>query len=280
MLYDTMKTEFSLLLSIFGALVLLFALLSVYNAHIRQQYSYKKWLSLLYALMCTDFTVLFISVTLPYEHYLVFFKYMFSLLILITIAVSFICIKNYLSVKNTNENILKIDILNSINDYVLVFDQNCEIILSTCPKELEQKVNLAKENTTFEIEFNNEYFTAEFSKIIKANSQIGYVGILHNITAEKDILLLLSQKIKKLSQINETLMLEVNIDNALLIEKQRRQLSIDIQEEIDKKITTLINKIKELEKETKTDAKANNLMVLADSLRLILADIRKIVYGR
>jgi hypothetical protein len=302
MLYDTMKIDFIFQLSVFASFSLFFALLFIYNAHTSQRLLYKKWIVALFGLLSADFAILFIRVTAPYKSQSAFLLYSFIILTTITVAVSLICLTHYIKEKKSIKKALNIDILHYIDDYVLVFDNNGELVLSTCPKDLEKKVNFTKEETTFEVELNNECFTASLSPIMqkwhsphyteqvcekkdtscnsKNNMPIGAVGIFHNITSEKNILFTLSEKINRLSEINENLLHEVNIDDILLIAEQRKQLSIDIQEEINKKITILIKQIKELEEDVKIDIRMNNLALLADSLRLILTDIRKIVYGR
>jgi hypothetical protein len=280
MIYQTILPEFAHYLFLYGMLAGLFALVFIHNLYNYQPFNYKKGLMILFALLSAFFITLFIRVTAPYK-FSADFLFGISVLLIVSAAVSgAYSLSAYLREKGDIKPALKINILHFVDDYVMVFDKDGSLIFSTCPKEIESKISMLKEELRSELEHEGEYFHFSFSPVLDNDCPTGSVGIISNITVEKKLLAELAIKGENLDYINQELDKQVNVDDALLIAKQQRQVSMEIQENIEQKISELIKVIAQIEEEKFITKQIRNIEELAEKLRFILQDIRKIVYGR
>lgn len=280
MLYQTILPEFAPQLLLFGALAAFFAMLLIYNLHNYQPFHYKKGVIVLCSLLCAFFIILFIRVTAPYKNIA---DFLFGFSVLISVAAVFAAAFSLSSYKKEKIHVkapLNINILHHVDDYTLVFDKDGFLIFSTCPNELEAKVRFLREETAYEIDHGGQNYLLSYSPVMDKDTVVGFIGIINNITVEKKLLSDLSDKIKGLNIINQELDKQVNIDDALLIAKHQQQVSLEIQEKIAKKISELIKMIAQIEDERSKTDQIRNVELLAEKLRFILQDIRKIVYGR
>lgn len=280
MIYQTILPEFAPRLILFGALAAIFAMIFIYNLHNYQPLRYRKGTVILCAIISSGFITLFIRVTAPYKYTADILLYVFVLLTAAAAVTGAYSILFYFVEKSEAKAPLQINILHFIDDYVAVFDKDRSLIFSTCPNELDAEICLQREEKSCEFEYQGRYYQVSFSPVMNKDSVVGFVEIISNITMEKNLLMDLSEKIANLNIINQALDKQVNIDDALLIAKHQQQVALEIQENIEQKISELIRMIAQMEKERSRAEQIRNVELLAEKLRLILQDIRKIVYGR
>ena len=280
MLYQTMRPEFAPLLFVYGALAATFAMLLIYNLHTYQPLFYKKGLICFCTAFCACFILLFIRVTAPYQSA---YNSLFAVSVSLAGAGMFAGLFSlffYKREKHTIKAAPHINILNYTDDYAVIFAKDKELLFSTCPKELESKIHLREEASSYEFKHIGQHFQVSFSPVLDKASTIGYVGIISDITTEKNLLAELSEKIDNLNLINQELDKQVSVDDALLVARQQQRVSLEIQSEIEQKITELIKMIAQFENESSNINQIRNIEILAEHLRFILRDIRNIVYGR
>ena len=189
--------------------------------------------------------------------------------------------------------------LNQIDDYVFVFDRNGEIAAQNTPlhspplfkrqlASINEMIQLLKNDRiagilikplTFEMAFDIRRFYISSSIISdKTGNHIGAVMIIHDITNEQDLIHELQLKNEQIRLTNTQLMQEININEELLIQKERETMSLEIQSEIGIKMEMVIKHIEDSIRVEDKAIKLLNLKNLANSLRDILADIRRVVY--
>lgn len=303
MIFDKMKPEFIILLLLFGVLCILFLLSSIRTGfHSNGQMSAK-----FKAIACFStsivFTLFFIKTTAPTKAINnILVLALFSALVLsglIWTATAFVFIKT----KNTYLKPLFFykDLLDEIDDYVMIFNEKGEAVAQNSPKskellfaqpvtsledvmealEIPAFLSMLKEPAEIRITANNRHYLINSSIIRDKKERVsGTVFVFHDVTKEQQLIDELKEKNDQITQMNEQLMQEIEVDEALLDQKERERLATAIQHELDTKLNETICKIDDRIKsnENSRAEKEHSLKTLAEDLRNILEDIRRVVY--
>lgn len=302
MIYNIMKPEFIVLLFLFGSLCVAFLLLSIrigfYSsgqlAYILKAVSY---LSL--SLLCA---MLFIKTTAPTQAILDYLNVIFYLGIVISLSLWLTTF--FIQWKANPSQLQQLfsygDLLDQIDDFVLIFDKNSELAAQNTPlnkeplfskqlatlndvvKELNTPTLLAvlREPIAFNTEIKDRHFFINSSIILKEAKVIGAIVLFQDITKEQTLIYELEMKNQQIVLMNTQLLQEMKVDEALLAQKERQRLSSAIQQELGKKMNTFITMVDSMIRENTNQhaQKVHNLRKITDSLRDILAEIRRDVY--
>jgi hypothetical protein len=193
------------------------------------------------------------------------------------------------------------DFLDDIDDYVFIYNSAGEQVFHNNPKSKEallpadavalqaaagvpESIRLAgdsSEVTEQKIALNNRYFYANTSIIRDKNdNKAGVVLIFHDITEEQQLIDELEEKNVLITKANEELMQAMDIDEALFAQEEREKIAAEIRQELEAKMNETLRFIDVFNStgQESRGQKEKNLRSLAEQLRRVLADIRRIVY--
>lgn len=303
MIFDTMKPAFIWLLLIFGSLCITFLLSSVRAGfHSNRQIS-SNLKAAGYLLLAIVFAAAFIRTTAPSKPYSDFLGIFLWSACAVSTVVWAVTAAAYMRTKKAYfEPVIHFkDLLDDIDDYVFIFDAAGEPVLHNNPKGSEKifpaNVNSLREASALfdaadlteafmdaaehRIEISNRYFVVNSSVIRdKKNTAAGTVLIFHDITKEQLLIDELEAKNILVAQTNEKLFQAIEVDEALLAQEERENLAAEIRLELEAKMNDTIRFIDSLSTAVDENQaqKEQNLRNLAERLRSVLADIRRMVY--
>ncbi|MDD3349818.1 MAG: hypothetical protein PHC40_03060 [Eubacteriales bacterium] len=177
-------------------------------------------------------------------------------------------------------------ILDDIDDYVFVFDRHGQLVGQNHPRS--KPPLLARDISAVdslvhgtEIMISERYYLLSSSLMLdKKNQKIGSILLLHETTKQHQLINELSQKNEKADELNTYLLKEIEVKEELLLQQEFQRLSSSIHLELENKMNDVMKKITSMRTEDSIDQKIKieNLRIIAEKLRAMLADIRKIVY--
>jgi len=126
----------------------------------------------------------------------------------------------------------------------------------------------------------NHYSISSSFIVNKKNCRVGFILLFHDMTLQQSLIKALQEKNQQADVLNGQLLQEMAVDDELLMQNEHRRLTLSIHKILEEKMLEVKKDIVRLALENSEEQteKEKNLKEIADQLRDIMSQIRRIVY--
>jgi len=299
MIFDTMKPEFIRQLAVFGPLCIIFLLACVRAGVQSSGQLASKLKAAAYLSLAVVFAVAFVKTTAPSQRYEAFLRALLWSAAGLSAGSCTVAAAVYLrTTKAFFEPVIRYkDFMDDIDDEIFIFDAAGEPVLHNNPNNRETRLSeiaasLAKAAVSgkdgnfagmqeHETILDEHHYKVSSSVIRdKKERKAGIALIFHDITTEQLLIDELKAKNELLARTNAELVQAVAVNEALAEQEERERLAAAIRLELEEKMSETLHYIDTLQSAANKNRakKEQDLRSLAERLRSVLADIRRIVY--